>query len=706
MKLVAIFGAVFVFMIFVTMTTSFTVAAQKDYIGAQESVQATGEWIRAYRDDQNFDSLGYNSIVHPTSDGGFIVASSTYPIDVPSSSNISILKLYADGGAAWRYEYGGTGTDSIVTIEEFNDGGFIVLANTESNTKILLLKLDESGSILWQKTYAYHTNNRALSLDLTQEGDIVVTANTFNGIEDDKDSWLLKLNSDGTIAWQKLYGGTLGDSLGQIQSTSDGGYLLAGSTESFAPGFQFNPALWVMKLDAIGEISWQKTYGSGGAGQLHLLANGEYIILRGNELLRLDDEGTVIWSKVYQRADSLSIWLSSVAENADGSFLLIGLLAETLNMYEPSDNIWISKIDSTGEILWQKTIGEDIATAYWATSGQGVGDSYVVSGSKSSFGPGDYELLLFKLNASGEIPDCNLCSDGNVVVESSSVTVLDADATANDVTVEPGNSYLFPQTVSTQVVTLCGEEPVVPTETAPEGITFYGPTIGQINTTYDFIAEVGPLTTSLPLNFSWQTTEQIPVDNTNGLTDTISYTWNTPGIKNIFVTVNNSAGSTTSSLSIAIGDALETVESGEESSITDEQVLINIPANAVSEATQLLYTNVTPTSTPAGFSFAGFGFTLDAYRNNIHQENFTFQEPVTVTMQYTLVDVDGLDESALKLYFWNDDENQWIDAATSCTPTSVYVRQPNQLSVKICHLSEFGLFGPEQYQIYLPMTQR
>ena len=112
------------------------------------------------------------------------------------------------------------------------------------------------------------------------------------------------------------------------------------------------------------------------------------------------------------------------------------------------------------------------------------------------------------------------------------------------------------------------------------------------------------------------------------------------------------------------------------------------------------------------FRFAGRRFTLNTYRDGERLEGVQFAAPVTVTLAYTDAEVEGLDESTLVLYTW--DGSSWVDAATSCSPASTYLREPeeNRLSVGICHLSEFAVFGqPERvpqghFALALPLVKR
>ncbi len=169
---------------------------------------------------------------------------------------------------------------------------------------------------------------------------------------------------------------------------------------------------------------------------------------------------------------------------------------------------------------------------------------------------------------------------------------------------------------------------------------------------------------------------------------------------------NNAVTATTT-----VGHAAATVgpAAGGVLTYTDGQgnpTTVSASAGAVTDTTTLLYTALptTTASLPSGFAFAGHAFTLDAYRNGAPLAGFAFQLPVTITLHYSEADVAGLDEDHLTLSYW--DGSQWADAATTCTPPSMYDRHPDQnwLTVPVCHLTEFALFGRTWHQIYLPLV--
>jgi len=175
-----------------------------------------------------------------------------------------LLMISATGcGAKWAATYGDANTDRAYSVRQTTDGGYIVAGHTDfavggSLGDIWILKLDSSGNILWQKKYGGSSKDRARSIQQTTDGGYILTGHTWSYGAGYKDTWVLKLDSGGAVQWQKTYGGSAKDTAQSIQQTTDGGYIVAGSTESFGAGLE---DVWVLKLDSGGNIQWQKAYG-------------------------------------------------------------------------------------------------------------------------------------------------------------------------------------------------------------------------------------------------------------------------------------------------------------------------------------------------------------------------------------------------------------------------------------------------------------
>jgi hypothetical protein len=131
----------------------------------------------------------------------------------------------------------------------------------------------------WAKTYGGSGDDEPYSIQQTSDGGYIVAGPTSSFGAGSYDIWVLKLNADGTVAWQKTYGGSSGDYAYSIQQTSDGGYIVAGPASSFPGGTPY--AIWVLKLNADGTVAWQKTYGGLGyvtASFIQQTSDGGYIV--------------------------------------------------------------------------------------------------------------------------------------------------------------------------------------------------------------------------------------------------------------------------------------------------------------------------------------------------------------------------------------------------------------------------------------------
>jgi predicted secreted protein len=171
------------------------------------------------------------------------------------------LKLSSNGEIEWQKTYGGS-WDDVRSFQQTIDGGYIVAGWTGSfgagGDDIWILKLSSTGDIEWQKTYGGSEYDRALSVQQTSDGGYIIAGKTDSFGAEGGDTWVLKLSSAGEIEWQKTFGGSSDDYASSIQETSDGGYIIAGKTDSFGAG---GDDTWVLKLSSAGEIEWQKTYG-------------------------------------------------------------------------------------------------------------------------------------------------------------------------------------------------------------------------------------------------------------------------------------------------------------------------------------------------------------------------------------------------------------------------------------------------------------
>ena len=191
--------------------------------------------------------------VEPTADGGFIVAGNSQSNDGDVAGNhgqtdVWVVKLYADGQVSWKKSFGGSSFDGANSIKQTTDGGFIIAGYTASNDDDVsgnhggrdfwVLKLDSFGNVAWQNALGGNSTEVAYAIEQTSEGGYIVMGYTVSqagdviGNHGETDIWVVKLNESGNISWQKCLGGSSNEQGYDIKQTTDGGYIIAGSSQS------------------------------------------------------------------------------------------------------------------------------------------------------------------------------------------------------------------------------------------------------------------------------------------------------------------------------------------------------------------------------------------------------------------------------------------------------------------------------------------
>lgn len=420
---------------------------------AQPSFSDTGGWTATY-------GVGINEhakSIQQTLDGGYIVAGEMDSFTT-LGKKLWVLKLKPDGTIEWQKTYRGGNYDNTECIKQTLDGGYIVTGYTLSlnpgneDINAWVLKLRPDGTVEWQKTYGGVYPDWARAIQQTSDGGYVVAGFTVSFGAGVEDIWVLKLRSDGTVEWQKTYGGVKADGAECIQQTSDGGYIIAGYTYSFGAG---KKDFWVLKLRANGTIDWQKTYGGGdndSVTSIQQTSDSGYIVAGGTDsfgaggadlwVLKLRPDGTVEWQQTYGGANyDLAHF---VQQTSDSGYIVA---AATGPFSDKSSDIWVLKLSTDGTIEWQKAYGgarQDYPESISQTSDRG----YIVAGYTTSFS-WNSKLLVLKLRPDGSIsPSHNSTYD---FIRDTSVIGKESTAIVKTTNVSPRDSNTNPRDSSTAV---------------------------------------------------------------------------------------------------------------------------------------------------------------------------------------------------------------------------------------------------------------
>ena len=332
--------------------------------------------------------------VKQTNDGGYIAAGVTTSYDGDVVGNhggrdMWVVKFTETGAVEWKKAYGGTGVEWPYAIQQTPEGGYIVAGYADSNNGDVtgnhggkdawVVKLSSTGAIEWQKSLGGSGWDEAWAIQLTSDGGYIL-AGRSNSLDGDVtgnhgglDYWVVKLNNLGAIEWQRSLGGTKEDNGYAVRQTMDGGYIVAGeslSTNGDITGNHGDADYCVVKLGPMGNLEWQKSFGGTGLD-------------RANVVVQANDGGYVV--------------IGQASSN-------IGDITHPHGGYD----IWVVKMDSFGILEWEKSFGgsdQDWGSAVQLT----IDGGYVIGGSTWSNdgdaigNDGITDMWVVKLSGSGTL---------------------------------------------------------------------------------------------------------------------------------------------------------------------------------------------------------------------------------------------------------------------------------------------------------------
>jgi len=305
--------------------------------------------------------------------------------------------------------YGGTGTDYCYGARQTLDGGYLVYGYTTSygpaTGSAWLIKTDEHGDTLWTRTHGASGVNCATAVLLKPDSGYVVGGYTSSIGAGRNDFMLLETDASGDTLWLRAYGGGEDDQAYALTQTGDGGYLLAGQTESYGAG---DKDIWLVRTDADGDTLWTRTYGDSGwdgASAVAQTPDGGFAIsgfLGGTDeddawLIRIDADGDTLWTRTFG-GDERSDYGSGLVTTGDHGFVFTG---RSHTYGGPFGDLWLVRTDSLGDSLWIRSYGGsdvDAGQSVCVTTDGG----FAVAGGTKSFGSGDYDVWLLRLDSLGD----------------------------------------------------------------------------------------------------------------------------------------------------------------------------------------------------------------------------------------------------------------------------------------------------------------
>ncbi len=373
----------------------------------------------------DFSLTGVTSpYTHPGRTNGTTYYYVVTAVNTYGESGVSV-EVSATPSASWAKTYGGSLIDTPRSIRQTQDDGYIVAGDTMSfgagDRDAWIMKLNTDGSVMWERTFGGIWSDRADSVQQTTDGGYIVGG--YHGVE--ADAWVLKLNSNGTTAWQKAYDNTLTSYSSSIQQTTDDGFIVGGWVDYMALGSREYMAL---KLDSEGNVEWQKVYtDTSTVLSIQQTSDGGYIAL-GNAslsatdpfavwLLKLDSGGSVSWLKTY--TTGVYDYAYAIQQTTDGGYVLAGLT----QMGAGGQDAWVLKLASDGAAVWAKAIGgtgDDFLSSIQQTSDGG----YIATGITESFGTTGSDAWALKLDSAGAVTwqkkYAGTATDGGTSIQSTS----------------------------------------------------------------------------------------------------------------------------------------------------------------------------------------------------------------------------------------------------------------------------------------------
>ncbi|MCP4716126.1 MAG: hypothetical protein GY868_13500 [Deltaproteobacteria bacterium] len=392
-----------------------TVSNVRSWIGKLDS-NGLVEWDK-WLGDGHFAA----NDIRPTADGGYIVAGQYY--DVGPYGYVSVIKLDGAGNRQWDFIYGlMTSDNSAEAVRQTADGGYVVAGTCQpgggslAGNELLVMKLDPGGTLQWARSYGggdkeYSlgvTLERAFDIELTADGGYIVAGETDSfGLSNRSDAWLLKLDGDGAVEWEMAYGGsTSHETAIGVEPAGDGGYVVCGRTSSFAS--VMGPDFWVLKVDGNGAVVWEQTYGT---------TDEDYL----QDVVATEDGGYAVMGYTYG----------------------LGILST-----------WLLKLDADGEIAWEKNYpGRLYALAQTPDRG------FLMTG--QTFEQSSAFCVL-KTAADGEADVCGIITDA-AITASHGVSAVPSAAVVENITPVAGSTGVNGISLSTQSELLCGTDPTLVT---------------------------------------------------------------------------------------------------------------------------------------------------------------------------------------------------------------------------------------------------
>lgn len=410
------------------------------------------EWV------QNFGGSGEDTAqaIIQTSDGGYAILGFTNSLDGDIKdkdlevNDYWLVKVDADGNLQWNKTYGGSKDDRGQSLVQTADGGYALTGYAMSDDgdgsvnngfhDNWIIKLNATGDIEWEKSFGFSGHDHSYDILQTDDGGFFFTGflditsaradgNTEKGntltSHGVGEFWGTKINEIGDLQWRGYFGGTNNDRSHAVVRADDGGFVMAGFSES--DDFDISETqgsydFWMVKVDGNGNMLWERSFGGSGieiSYDISKTNDGGYVIagntfssdgdISNNKgesdfwLIKVNEAGSLVWEQTYGGTQFDAA--QAVVQSSDGGFFVVGNskssdLDASFNSGE--NDIWVVKTDINGNLVWQKSFGGMGIDFGFDVVENSEGDILVVGESSSTDFPsitskGKLDLIVIKI---------------------------------------------------------------------------------------------------------------------------------------------------------------------------------------------------------------------------------------------------------------------------------------------------------------------
>jgi len=355
------------------------------------------------------NSLDIGSSAQQTADGGYIIGGLTSSFG-NGYYDAWLIKTDSEGNEVWNKTFGESGFDGAHSVQQTSDGGYIMTGWTSSfgngASDVWLIKTDGEGNEEWNQTFGGSYPDDGHFVQQTIDSGYIITGQKrYSFWTRESDVLLIKSDSKGNEEWNYTFGGSGWNEGNSVQQTVDGGYILTGSTSSFEIG---NLDICLIKIDSKGNEEWNRIFGKSRSDEgysVQQTTDGGYIITGSTLssesrwdvwLIKTDFLGNEVWNKTL--GGNAHYHGSSIQQTTDGGYIITGNISPSEDDYY--QEVWLIKTDSQGNEEWNKTFGgsdDHKGNSVRQTTDGG----YIITGYTLTFDNGGKDILLIKTDSEG-----------------------------------------------------------------------------------------------------------------------------------------------------------------------------------------------------------------------------------------------------------------------------------------------------------------